>query len=85
MPKKQSYKEIAEILANTSNNDTDPQAAALHAQQAVMAAVLAVADEITALRESVEGVQSALEDRDGFGVGIHLHYISDWLEKISKR
>jgi hypothetical protein len=37
------------------------------------------------LREVVNGVESALTDQDNHGAGTHLHYISDWLEKISKR
>jgi hypothetical protein len=45
----------------------------------------AVAEELSAVREMVQDIGEALKDRDGHGAGTHLHYISDWLERISSR
>ncbi|PWU44263.1 hypothetical protein DLJ46_26940 [Micromonospora globispora] len=54
-------------------------------QEALIYALLSVADEIHELRGAVNGVEDALEDQERFGVGTHARNISDWLEKIAKR
>ncbi|WP_422749477.1 hypothetical protein [Micromonospora sp. WMMD1219] len=48
-------------------------------------AALAVAQELGELRDAVSGVESALKDNDNIGAGDHLKYISDWLNKISRK
>ncbi|MGV9212991.1 hypothetical protein ACTFTM_14130 [Micromonospora sp. RB23] len=48
-------------------------------------AALAVAQELSDLREAVSGVEGALKDQDYIGIGAHARYISEALEKIAKR
>ncbi|NGM15015.1 hypothetical protein [Verrucosispora sioxanthis] len=48
-------------------------------------ATLAVAWELRKLREAINGVEDALEDQDGHGVGTHLRYAAEYLEKLAKR
>jgi hypothetical protein len=63
----------------------EPNNAAVMRQEATVLAMLAIAEEIAQAREYIGGVKMALEDNDGFGAGLHLHYISDWLKDISER
>ncbi|WP_328366205.1 hypothetical protein [Micromonospora zamorensis] len=48
-------------------------------------AVLAVAQELSKLREAVNGVEDALEDQNGHGIGTYLKHASEYLEKIAQQ
>ncbi|MGI5153481.1 hypothetical protein ACQEVC_45380 [Plantactinospora sp. CA-294935] len=48
-------------------------------------AIIAVAEELGRLRDSVDAVASGLRDRDNGTAGTHLYYISDWLKDIAER
>ncbi|WP_064448705.1 hypothetical protein [Micromonospora sp. NBRC 110037] len=48
-------------------------------------AILAVAWELRQLREAIKGVEDALEDQDGHGVGTHVRHAAEYLERIAKR
>lgn len=63
----------------------DSPDAFLAVQLAQAWATVAVATELRSVRESIDSVTEALVDQDGFGVGLHLHYVSDWLKKIAER
>lgn len=58
--------------------------AALH-QAATAYALVSIAKELAGIRDQIGGVEMALRGPDEHGVGISLHYISDWLEKISRK
>ncbi|MEU4161287.1 hypothetical protein [Actinoplanes sp. NPDC026670] len=53
--------------------------------QAQVHALLAVAKELDRVRDQIGGVEMALRGPDEHGAGTSLHYISDWLEKISRK
>lgn len=82
--KRPSFAEQAATALELSHA-TDPGDAATLRQEATVLAMLAIAEEVGKVRDSIGSVQMALEDQDGFGAGIHLHHISDWLERISKK
>ncbi|MFY1614953.1 hypothetical protein [Micromonospora sp. WMMD736] len=46
---------------------------------------LAVAWELRKLREAIGGIEDALEDQDGHGVGTHVRHAAEYLEKIAKQ
>ncbi|MEW2141364.1 hypothetical protein AB0869_00930 [Micromonospora vinacea] len=46
---------------------------------------LAVTWELRKLREAINGVEDALEDQDGHGVGTHVRHAAEYLEKIAKQ
>ncbi len=72
------------LLDQSHAADSPVDADAMRQEAAVMAS-LAIAAEMGDLRDAVIKVASALEDFDGHGAGVHLHYISDYLEKIADR
>ncbi|MFD6661724.1 hypothetical protein ACFWDK_05085 [Micromonospora chalcea] len=85
---KKTNRELALTYMNSAGEDREDgheQSARDSVQEALVHAVLAVADELRELREAINGVEDALEDQDNFGVGTHARNISDALEKIAKR
>lgn len=68
-----------------ASETTDKERAVDLRQEAQVLALLAIADELSAIRETVTGIEKNLEDNDGYPVGTHLRYINDWLERIAKR
>ncbi|MET8093707.1 hypothetical protein [Micromonospora sp. NPDC005220] len=76
---------VTSMLEVAGSDDTEPADAAVYRQQALVYALLGLADEVRDLREAISGVEGALEDQDGHGVGTHARHISDWLERISKK
>ncbi|MEU1397163.1 hypothetical protein ABZ403_14025 [Micromonospora zamorensis] len=81
-------REIAQAWMNSAAEDRETEnleAARDTVQEAQVYALLSVADELRALREAINGVEDALEDQSGHGVGTHARHISDWLERISKK
>lgn len=86
MPRTPSKAQRAEMLLNAAqDSDLDPNDAAVMRQEAIVLAMLAIAEEIAEVRGHIGGVQRALEDTEGFGAGLHLHYISDWLKDIAEK
>lgn len=86
MPQKQQdHAASARQRIDLAVSEADPVAAALDAQIALTHAVLAVAAELAGLRDKVDQAGQNLEDQDGYGAGMHLRNISDWLEKIAGR
>lgn len=81
--------QAADLLDQVHRLKVDPTGPALNKealiQEALAHAVLAVAKELAAVREQVGEVEAALRGPDEDGAGMSLHYISDWLEKISRK
>ncbi|SCG60237.1 hypothetical protein [Micromonospora inositola] len=76
---------VLDLLGDAHSDDVTAAEAEEHRHEALVYALLSVADEIRELRHAVSGVEVALKDQSGFGVGTHARYISDWLEKIASR
>lgn len=78
--------ERATTLLNEAQSDrVDSAHAAVLRQEATILAVLAVAEELSLVRDEVAAAADALKDQNGFGAGIHLSHAADWLERIAKR
>ncbi|MEU1245438.1 hypothetical protein ACWD8I_20975 [Micromonospora arida] len=89
MAKREDYKTMAADYLHSAEKRDDELGVKLDSNDfrryGAAYAALAVAHELSELREAVSGVESALKDQDHIGVGAHARYISDALEKISKR
>ncbi|MET7747353.1 hypothetical protein [Micromonospora sp. NPDC005367] len=54
------------------------------AQTATAYAIIAVAQELQALRKTIESLRTAVTDQDGFSSADHLRAINEWVERIAK-
>ncbi|MFJ1538672.1 hypothetical protein ACIODS_09035 [Micromonospora chalcea] len=72
---------VVRDVENAEAGDLTPD---FYLQRGQAVAVLAVAWELRQLREAIKGVEGALEDQDGHGVGTHLKYAAEYLERIAK-
>ena len=72
-------------LLEQAGESADPVEIASLCQQASGWAAVCVSAELSDIRNDVLGIKGALEDFDGHGAGVHLHYISDYLEKLADR
>lgn len=80
-----SAQRASTLLEEAQNTDLDPGEAAVMRQEATVLAMLAIAEQLDGVRDTIGSVRDALTDNDNYGAGTHLHYISDWLERISGR
>jgi hypothetical protein len=75
----------AELLEQSHLTEVGPDHAAMLRQEATVHAMLAIAEELAGAREEIQGVARALEDPNGYGVGLYLNYINEALKDLARR
>ena len=75
----------ARQLQDSPTGPIDPELAASMRQEATVRALLAVAEELAAVREHVQSITEALKSPDGWDAGTSLYYIADWLKVLSEK
>ncbi|MGW0215547.1 hypothetical protein ACWDXH_14250 [Micromonospora chokoriensis] len=87
--KREDYKTMAADYLRSAKERDDELGGSLNVSDlrryGAAYATLAMAQELSDLREALSGVEGALKDQDHIGIGAHARYISEALERIAKR
>ena len=84
-PHMPSHREIAAQLLGAAAEADDDRGPAVLRQEALIHAMLAVAEELDQARQAVIDVSEALKNQDGHGAGTSLYYIADYVKDIAER
>ncbi|TQJ26148.1 hypothetical protein FBZ33_6534 [Micromonospora sp. A202] len=69
---------------NQAPAQSTPEHSLAVSQAATAHALIAVAEELKAMRQAVEDLKEAVTDADGFSSADHLRNINGWVERIAK-